>query len=274
MNTPNSSSRRAFMQALTAAAAAAVGPAAAETPEDIHARLMKKLKPGSEKIVIYIYPGFADLDAVGPHHLLSAMAGASVKFIAATRDPVRTSGGYSITPQLTFGECPEALDLILVPGGTEGTIKAMEDPKVLDFLRLAASRSRLTGSVCTGSMVLAAAGLLKGRRATSHWQTVDLLKFGGAIPEAKRVVKDGNIVTAAGVTAGMDLALELIRQFRDDFYAQGVQLFAEYDPQPPFPKAGNAATAERDVVDILNTMHGAYMTAWGEKLRKVVEGPR
>lgn len=273
MNDLSPATRRAFLQALTAASgliglrqASAQGEA-----EKAHAQAMELLKPGSEKIAILIYPSFTALDAIGPQHMLAGMTGASVKFIAATAEPVKTDSGYFITPQLTFDQCPEQLDLLLIPGGTTGTIQAMEDKKVLDFLAQAASRSKLIGSVCTGSLILGAAGLLKGKRATSHWQTLDLLKIAGATPVAQRVVRDQNVITGAGVTAGIDLALDLVRQYRGDFYAQGVQLLAEYDPQPHFAKSGNAATAPKEVVDLLNHMHTSFMTTWGEKLGKVID---
>lgn len=265
--------RRAFLKALTAASGLiGLREASAQSDaEKAHARAMELLKPGSEKIAILIYPSFTALDAIGPQHMLAGMTGASVKFIAASSDPVKTDSGYFITPQLTFDQCPEQLDLLLIPGGTLGTIQAMEDQKVLDFVTQAASRSKRIGSVCTGSLILGAAGLLKGKRATSHWQTLDLLQIAGATPVAQRIVRDQNVITAAGVTAGIDLALDLVREYRGDFYAQGVQLLAEYDPQPHFAKSGNATTAPKEVVDLLNHMHAGFMTQWGEKLGKVIK---
>ncbi|MBK8040644.1 MAG: DJ-1/PfpI family protein [Verrucomicrobiaceae bacterium] len=273
MNDITPATRRAFLKALTAASSLiGLREASAQSDaEKAHARAMELLKPGREKIAILIYPSFTALDAIGPQHMLAGMTGASVKFIAATAEPVKTDSGYLITPQLTFDQCPEHLDLLLIPGGTLGTIQAMEDNKVLDFVTQAANRSKRIGSVCTGSLILGAAGLLKGKRATSHWQTLDLLKIAGATPVAQRIVRDQNIITAAGVTAGIDLALDLVREYRGDFYAQGIQLLAEYDPQPHFPKSGNAATAPKEVVDLLNHMHAGFMNTWGEKLGKVVE---
>jgi len=273
MNDITPATRRAFLKALTAASSLlGLREASAQSDaETAHARAMELLKPGSEKIAILIYPSFTALDAIGPQHMLAGMTGASVKFIAATAEPVKTDSGYFITPQLTFDQCPEQLDLLLIPGGTLGTIQAMEDKKVLDFVTQAASRSKRIGSVCTGSLILGAAGLLKGKRATSHWQTLDLLKIAGATPVAQRIVRDQNVITGAGVTAGIDLALDLVREYRGDFYAQGVQLLAEYDPQPHFAKSGNAATAPKEVVDLLNHMHAGFMAKWGEKLGKVME---
>jgi cyclohexyl-isocyanide hydratase len=239
MNDLTPSTRRAFMRALTAASVCAAVPAitAQTEAEKAHALAMNLLKPGSEKIALLIYPGFTALDAIGPQHMLAGMTGANVKFIAATLDPVKTESGYDITPQLSFDQCPEQLDLLLIPGGTLGTIQAMEDKTVLDFVA----------------------------------QTALKAKIAGATPVAQRIVRDQNIITAAGVTAGIDLALDLVREYRGDFYAQGVQLLAEYDPQPHFPKSGNAATAPKEVVDLLNHMHADFMTNWGEKLGKVIE---
>jgi cyclohexyl-isocyanide hydratase len=273
MHALDSTTRRAFLQALTAASGLiGMREASAQSEaEKAHARAMELLKPGSENIAILIYPSFTALDAIGPQHMLAGMTGASVKFIAATSDPVKTDSGYLITPQLTFEQCPEQLDLLLIPGGTLGTIEAMENKKVLDFVTHAASRSKRIGSVCTGSLILGAAGLLKGKRATSHWQTLDLLTIAGATPVAQRIVRDQNVITGAGVTAGIDLALDLVREYRGDFYAQGVQLLAEYDPQPHFPKSGSASTAPKEVVSLLNHMHADFMTQWGKRLSKVVE---
>lgn len=271
------STRRAFLRILAAAGSTAPlhqSQAQQSADAQAHEDAMALLKPGTEKIVILIYPGFTALDAIGPQHMLAAMTGATVRFIAATTAPVKTESGFEITPHLSFDQCPQQLDLLLIPGGTLGTLQAMEDKSVLTFITQAAARSSLIGSVCTGSLLLAAAGLLKGRRATSHWQTLDLLRLAGAIPVAERIVRDQNIITGAGVTAGIDLALDLVRQYRGDFYAQGVQLLAEYDPQPRFPKSGNPATAPKEVVALLNHMHAGFTAQWGEKLGKIVQEKR
>ena len=170
-------------------------------------------------------------------------------------------------PQLTFADCPEQLDLLLVPGGLTGTFAAIEDKATIDFLKNRAAKTKLVGSVCTGSLVLGAAGLLKGRKATSHWQTLDVLKEVGATPVAERIVFDGtDRVTAAGVSAGLDLGLELVRRYRGDFYAKGVQLLGEYDPQPAFPTGGNPKTADKLVVEMLNGMHAPIV----EKFKTII----
>ena len=260
-------SRRDLIRYLTFCSALAAIPAQAAT-QPVHSAgssisghaVPPELKMGSEQIAILVYPEFTALDALGPHYPLAGMMGASVKFVAKTLDVVpsegASKGGFCVQPHYSFETCPKSLDLLLVPGGLTGTMRAMQDKPTRDFLADRGSRAKLVASVCTGSLLLGAAGLLKARRATSHWQTLSALKHAGAIPVSERVVFDGNDrVTAAGVSAGLDLGFELVRRYRGDFYAQGVQLLGEYDPQPPFPKGGNPRTAEKKVVDMLNQMH-------------------
>lgn len=259
-------SRRDLIRFLTLAAAAGAtatqAQAAATNAHNaaLHAH-QPQLRMGTEQIAILVYPEFTALDALGPHYFLAGMMGATVRFVAKTKDLVpcegATNGGFCIRPHMTFAECPANLDLLLIPGGVTGTLAAIADDKIRRFVADRGSKAKLAGSVCTGSLLLGAAGLLKGRKATSHWQTLDVLKDVGATPVRERIVFDGtDRVTAAGVSAGLDLGVELIRRFRGDFYAQGMQLLGEYDPQPPFPKGGNPATADKLVVDMLNMMHG------------------
>jgi cyclohexyl-isocyanide hydratase len=263
--------RRRFIQALASAAAlASASPLAAAEPS-VHEQAVALLKPGSEVILILIYPGFTALDAIGPHYALSGMAGSTVRFIAATNDPVVSESGFAVTPHLSFAQCPEKADLFLIPGGMAGTIAAMENPALMAFVKKTAAASAMIGSICTGSLILGAAGLLKGYKATSHWQTMDLLPIVGATPVKERVVVDRNLISCGGVTSGIDLGLELVKRYRGDLYAKGVQLLAEYDPKPPFPNGGNPATADPKIVELLNHMHAEYIGAWGEKLKKIVE---
>lgn len=234
---------------------------AAEAPLKEHLHVAQpQLRMGSEKIAILVYPEFTALDALGPHYPLAGMMGASVQFVAKTLEVVPAEGagrgGFCVKPQLTFESCPSDLDLLLVPGGIKGTLAAIQDKATLDFLADRGAKAKRVGSVCTGSLVLGAAGLLKGRRATSHWQTLSLLREVGATPVSERFVFDGdNLVTAAGVSAGLDLGFELVRRYRGDFYAKGVQLLGEYDPQPPFPGGGNPRTADPLTVKMLDEMH-------------------
>lgn len=232
---------------------------------------------GTERIVILVYPEFTALDALGPHYPLSGMMGATVQFVAKTSEPVAcegaAKGGFRVKPHFTFADCPEVLDLLLVPGGLTGTLAALEDPATLRFLASRGARAKMVGSVCTGSLLLGAAGLLKGRRATSHWQTLSVLADVGAIPVAERIVFDGaNLVTAAGVSAGLDLGFELVRRYRGDFYAKGMQLLGEYDPQPPFPAGGNPKTADKTVVEMLNQMHTPIVARFREAVGRTRSG--
>lgn len=240
-----------------------------------------QLRMGSEKIAILVYPEFTALDAMGPHYPLAGMMGASVQFVAKTLDVVpaegASRGGFCVKPQLTFESCPADLDLLLVPGGIKGTLAAMQDKATLDFLADRGAKAKRVGSVCTGSLVLGAAGLLKRRRATSHWQTLSLLRDVGATPVAERFVFDGDtLVTAAGVSAGLDLGFELVRRYRGDFYAKGVQLLGEYDPQPPFPGGGNPRTADPLTVKMLDEMHVPLVDMFRQALEvaKAVSGKR
>ncbi len=280
MNQQNYSRRDALKLLTLAAATGALAPqfiSANETnstePKSLHGQIQEQLRMGSEQIAILVYPEFTALDALGPHYALAGMMGATVRFVAKTRDIVPCEGGgksgFCVRPQHTFADCPDNLDLLLVPGGLTGTFAAIEDKETIQFLQSRAKTTKLVGSVCTGSLVLGAAGLLKGRRATSHWQMLEVLKDCGATPVSERVVFDGtDRVTAAGVSAGLDLGMELVRRYRGDFYAKGVQLLGEYDPQPPFPGGGNPKTADATVVNMLNMMHAPIVEKFREILRK------
>jgi len=179
--------------------------------------------------------------------------GAEVKLVAKTREPVRADTGLVFVPDQTFDECSADLDILFVPGGLAGTLKAMTDDATLAFFKDRGGRAKWVTSVCTGSLVLGAAGLLKGYKATSHWVARENLRGFGAEPVDERYVIDRNRVTGAGVTAGMDFGLALVAKLRGDDYAQAVQLLAEYDPKPPF-SAGSPKTAPPVVRDMLLEM--------------------
>jgi len=202
---------------------------------------------GREHIGLLIYPGFTALDLFGPHHMLTGLRPARLDLMARTRDPVTTDSGVTILPTTTFDDVAAGLDILIVPGGTEGTLAAMCDEATRAFVARQASHAGIVASVCTGSLILAAAGLLRGRRATSHWLTLDALRLFGANPVAARVVEDGRFITGAGVSAGLDLGLVLVQRLRGTAYAQMVQLVAEYDPRPPL-EAGNPESAPPAVV--------------------------
>lgn len=221
----NALPRRALSALLLPAAIPAM---AAEDDHDI------PVVHGTERIAFLLYPGFTALDVFGPHNMLAGLMPERLDLVAATTEPVRTDTGIAITPTATFDSVAPGLDVLCVPGGTTGTLAAMRDPAMLAFLARHAPATRFVTSVCTGSLVLGAAGLLRGRRATGHWVVRDLLALMGATPVPDRVVEDGPVVTGAGVTAGMDFGLRLVARMRSDAYAKAVQLIAEYAPEPPF----------------------------------------
>ena len=276
MNELSSSTRRRFLQALLAVgtAGSCIGnsrllAASATVVKKAEASSMhSQLKMGAEEILILIYPGFTAIDAIGPEYILSGMMGATVRLVAKTATPLKSESGIEFVPHLTFADCSRKPTLFIVPGGVAGTIAAIEDPATVGFIREVGGASKIAGSVCTGSLLLGSAGLLQGYAATSHWQTLDLLRLVGADPKNKRVVFDRNRVTGAGVTSGLDFALELVKYFRGDFYAKGMQLLAQYDPQPPFPGGGDPKTADPAVVALLNEMHMPLVDKFSNAINK------
>ncbi|WP_405902262.1 DJ-1/PfpI family protein [Streptomyces sp. NBC_00656] len=201
------------------------------------------------QIAIVLFDRFTALDAVGPYEMLSRAPGAETVFVAESVGAVRNDSGGSLAlvADRTLDDVP-APDLVIVPGGP-GQSAQMDNETLLGWLRRVDATSTWTTSVCTGSLLLAAAGLLTGRRATSHWLALDTLKTYGAEPTGERVVTDGKYVTAAGVSAGIDMGLTLLGRIAGDEHAQAVQLLAEYDPQPPYdagsPEKAPAAMVER-----------------------------
>lgn len=187
-----------------------------------------------EDIVIVLHPGFDTLDAVGPHYFFASMIGANVHLATtgALDEPVVSAGGLPLMPTTTLPDAPEAPAVLLVPGGDTAVL--LRDRAAMDAIRRLGSRAETVASVCTGAIALGAAGLLDGRRATSHWSVRHLLPGYGATAADERVVTDGNVITSAGVTAGMDLALRLVGRLRGDDYARFLELGAEYAPQPPY----------------------------------------
>ena len=183
-------------------------------------------------IGILIYPNLTQLDATGPAQVLARVPGATLHMIWKTRDPIPTDAGFSIVPNTTFADRPR-LDVICVPGGG-GQVALMTDPETLDFLRKQAATARYVTSVCTGSLVLGAAGLLKGYRSACHWAWREMLSDFGAIPVAERVVRDRNRISGGGVTAGIDFGLTVAAELAGDEVAKSIQLVLEYDPHPPF----------------------------------------
>jgi putative intracellular protease/amidase len=202
-------------------------------------------------IAIVLYDRLTALDAIGPYEVLSRLPGARVTFAAAEAGPVRTDNGMlTLLAERALAEIPRP-EILLIPGGP-GEVAARAGGPVLEWLREAAATTTWTTSVCTGSLVLAAAGLLERRRATSHWLAMEQLERLGAVPVRERVVFDGNIVTAAGVSAGIDMALALAERIAGREVAEAIQLGIEYDPQPPFD-AGSPDTAPERVVAALRS---------------------
>ena len=194
-----------------------------------------------------IYPGVTQLDATGPAQVLARVPGAAVHMIWKTTAPVPTDAGFSIVPTDSFESCPQ-VDVLCVPGGG-GQAELMGDDEVLSFLRRQAEGARYVTSVCTGSLLLGAAGLLTGYEAGCHWAWLDLLQLFGAKPKAARVVRDRNRLSGGGVTAGIDFALTLAAELAGDEAARLIELSLEYDPAPPFscgsPEGAGADRVER-----------------------------
>jgi len=200
-------------------------------------------------IAIPIFDDLTALDAVGPYEVLSRLPDARVSFVATEPGPKRTENGMlALVADRSLADLPEP-DVLVVPGGF-GTRGLMHDELFLDWIRHVHDHSIWTTSVCTGSLVLAAAGLLDGLEATTHWLQTELLKPYGARPVSQRVVRSGKIITAAGVSSGIDMALMLAAEIAGDKWAQGIQLGIEYDPQPPFG-AGSPHTAPPEVVELV-----------------------
>lgn len=243
--------------ARVASAQPATAPAATQHEHDM-SRFHLAPARGPEDVAFLLYPGCTALDFVGPHNMFRGLMGATVRLVAKTRDPIVTDTGLTVIPDTDFASCPERLTVICVPGGSEGTLQAMEDPETMAFLADRGGKAEWVTAVCTGSLLLGAAGLLRGYRATSHWVTHDLLPIFGAIPVDQRVVIDRNRATGGGVTAGIDFGLTMVAALRDDTYAKAVQLLAEYDPAPPFD-AGSPAKAPAETTELITAMFAEFI---------------
>jgi putative intracellular protease/amidase len=210
------------------------------------------------QIAILLFNRFTVLDAIGPYQVLSRVPGADVVFVAEQPGLVTDDkGSLALSAPVALADAPQP-DIIVVPGGP-GTDDQLKDGPVHEWLRAADTTTAWTTSVCTGSLVLAAAGLLAGRRATSHWLALDELGSLGATPVSERVVFDGKYVTAAGVSAGIDMGLTLVGRVAGDEVAQAIQLMIEYDPQPPYD-AGSPDRAPAEITDRLRTRSRFLMT--------------
>jgi putative intracellular protease/amidase len=186
------------------------------------------------RIVFFLYEGLTTLDIIGPHDVLSRLPGVDAISVSKNGGAVTADTGVlGLTATHSMTDV-DACDVLVVPGGLEGTFAAAADEEILDWIRSVTADATWITSVCTGSLILGAAGLLEGKRATTHWGAIELLAGYGAIPTKERVVVDGNVVTGAGVSAGIDMALTLAAAIAGDDTAMAIQLGIEYDPNPPF----------------------------------------
>ncbi|AJX15664.1 MULTISPECIES: DJ-1/PfpI family protein [Burkholderia] len=211
-----------------------------------------------------VFPGVQQLDLTGPHDVLASLPDTAAHLVWKTREPVASSSGLALTPGHTFADCPP-LDVICIPGGT-GITDLLSDRETIDFVRERSAAARYVTSVCTGALLLGAAGLLRGRRATTHWAFHALLEPLGAVPVRERVVRDGNLFTGGGVTAGIDFALTIAAELAGDEEAQAIQLELEYAPAPPFD-AGSPDTAPAGVVTRVRERSAANLA----RRRQVIE---
>jgi cyclohexyl-isocyanide hydratase len=226
------------------------------------------------RIGFLLFPNLTQLDLTGPYEVLSKIRGAELFLVWKTRDPIRADSGFILSPTVTFADCPQ-LDLICVPGGL-GVGDLLTDAETLDFVRKQSESARYVTSVCTGALVLGAAGLLEGRRAATHWMAMEFLESFGAIPVDERVVVDGKVVTGGGVTAGIDFGLRLVAEIAGEETARTVQLAIEYDPRPPLD-SGHPRLADPALVDRMRTRLGkrqAERRAQVEKAVAALQKPR
>ena len=196
------------------------------------------------RIGLLIFPEIMQLDMTGPHEVFTKMPDTEVLLVWKNLNPIMAGGGMRILPDVTYEDCPQ-LDLICIPGGA-GMNALLTDEETLDFVRQQAKTAQFVTSVCTGSLVLGAAGLLKGKRAACHWMSRDMLAQFGAIPDSARVVKDGRFISGGGVTAGIDFGLFVAAELLGEEKAKAIQLGIEYAPHPPF-NAGSPEVAGGDI---------------------------
>ncbi len=219
-------------------------------------------------IGMLVFSGVQQLDLTGPYEVFASLPDTNLHLVARGPEPVRSATGLALTPSMTFADCP-ALDVLCIPGGA-GVNALLRDAATLAFVRRQALGARYVTSVCTGALLLGAAGLLRGRRATTHWASHDLLAAFGAVPVRARVVRDGNLLTGGGVTAGIDFALTLVAELAGQEAAEAIQLALEYAPEPPFA-AGTPEIAPAAVLAAVRA-RGAALRAEREGLVRAVTG--
>ncbi len=210
------------------------------------------------QIAFVLYEGLTTLDIIGPYEVLSRLPGADVRFVAKRAGEIRVdTGKLGLVADHALADVPTP-DVFVVPGGSRGTMQAAQDAEILAWVRAAHAGSTFTSSVCTGSLILGAAGLLSGLEATTHWAARGFLEKAGAVFSPARVVRSGKIFTAAGVSSGIDMALRLVAEIAGDDVAKMIQLSIEYDPQPPFdtgsPEKAGEALVQRALVELARDM--------------------
>jgi putative intracellular protease/amidase len=207
------------------------------------------------QIAIPLYVGFTALDAVGPYEVLQRLPGTEIVWLAREPGPVSTdTGQLRLYAEAAYEDVPEP-EIVMVPGGT-GTDAVLDDERLVGWIRRAHETSQWTTSVCTGSLLLGAAGVLEGLEATSHWLDIETLERFGATPTSRRVVEQGKVITAAGVSSGIDMALALVAKLAGPEVAQAIQLGIEYDPQPPFD-SGSVDKAAPEIVELVRSVAAA-----------------
>ena len=217
------------------------------------------------KIGFLLFPDLTQLDLTGSYEVFARFPEVEIFLIWKNREPVPSRGGIAIVPTTAFAECPQ-LDLICIPGGP-GTDALLTDEETLAFVRKQAKAARYVTSVCTGALLLGAAGLLAGKRAATHWTAMEFLPQFGAIPVDERVVIDGKLITGGGVTAGIDFALTAVAALAGERVARGIQLSMEYDPKPPFD-SGHPKCAEPKLVEGFKAWAAKSQAARAEKVRQ------
>jgi len=201
------------------------------------------------EIVIYIYNGMTMLDAIGPYEILRNVKGVNIKFVSKEKGEITAdSRMIHINSKYGIDEIKQA-DILLIPGSTIAFVREMKDKKVLNWIKEINKTTQKTVSVCTGSIILAATGLLSGKKATSHWKPIQLLSKFGAIPTRERIIEEGKFITAAGVSAGIDMAIYLVNELKGETEAKAAQLAIEYDPNPMFD-SGSYAKATPEVIQL------------------------
>lgn len=220
------------------------------------------------KVGFVIFPELTQLDFTGPLEVLARLPQSATHVVAKSEAPVPSDCGLALVPTHTFATCPP-LDLICIPGGLRGVLSAMSDRDTIEFVRRQAGAARYVTSVCTGAFILGVAGLLRGRRATTHWAFTELLPLVGATHERARIVKDGNVITAGGVTSGIDFGLSVVAEIAGETVAQAIQLSIEYDPNPPFA-SGHPDRATQVVKDSVFPRYEQARAAFRDGITRAV----